>query len=230
MSLLKYETSYDKTSVIGTEEYKFKVWTARNEREYLQLLERDANTITDKTIFDILLAPCLENKDVVLSASAQKKLLIDIRKESISEDIIDKHTCTECGLETDINIKIDDIIKYKESSFQDISIDGIRFIMGPIRTNKEKDKLKLEEGIVNYIFNDFLLHIHAIEIDGVIEDKFNWKELNKFIDSLPTKIFDKVFETYQDMIDTLELEYDFECSCSHKEKIDYTQIPNFLWA
>lgn len=228
---LKYEVSYDYTSVIGDKEIKFKQWTAKDERQYLQLMEKEDKEINDKVIFDTLLAPCIEEKDIVLSASEQKKLLIDIRIESISDEVIDEHECSECEKPTEVKVKIKDIMTFKKADFKEVEVESLKFNFAAIKTNKEKEKLNLNDGIVNYIFTDFLLHITSIEINGEVEDKFSWRELQKFIDKLPTKVFDKVFEEYRAMVDDLVIETEVECShCSHKETVDYTHIPNLLWA
>ena len=227
---LNYEVKYDYISVIGYREIKFKQWTAKDERKYLQLMEKEDTEINDKTIFDTLLAPCIEDKDIVLSASEQKKLMIDIRKESISEYIEDSHTCSSCGEVTEIKVKIDDCMTYKKSNFETVEVKEFKFVLGDIKTNKDKEKLNLNDGVVNYIFVDFLLHIQAIEINGELEENFSFRELSKFIDKLPTKIFDEVFEKYRDMSDDLIIEHKFVCpKCDKEEIIDYTYIPNLLW-
>jgi hypothetical protein len=228
---LIYESGYDYTSVIGDKQIKFRQWTAKDERNYLKLLEKDDSEITDKVIFETLLAPAIEDKEVVLSASEQKKLIIDIRCESISDIIEDEHECISCGKKTDLKVKISEVMSYRKANYEEVQIKDLKFVMGPIRTNKEKDLLKMDKGVVEYIFQDFLLHIHAIEINGELQEKFSHRELNKFIDKLPTKIFDEVFEKYQKMIDEVELEYKWTCpECETKETIDYTYIPNLLWA
>lgn len=228
---LIYESGYDYTSVIGDKQVKFRQWTAKDERNYLKLLEKDDSEITDKIIFDTLLAPAIEEKDIVLSASEQKKLIIDIRCESISNFIEDEHECKSCGKKIDLKVKISEVMTYRPANYKEVQIKDLKFVMGPIRTNKEKDLLKMDKGVVEYIFQDFLLHIHAIEINSELQDKFSHRELNKFIDKLPTKIFDELFEKYQKMVDEVELEYNWVCpECETKETIDYTYIPNLLWA
>ena len=75
-----------------------------------------------------------------------------------------------------------------------------------------------------------MLHIKEIDIDGELNKNFSFKELESFMNSLPTKIFDEVFEKYQEMVDDLDLTYKFTCpECKTVEEIDYTNIPNFLW-
>ena len=228
---LEFKAGFDYTSIIGNKEIEFRSWTAKEERKYLSALENNEVEFTDKSIYDTLILPCIKDKNLVLSSSEQKKLLIDIRIESISEFVEDEHECEKCSKTSDIKIKIKDFMKYIPSKYEDIIVGDLKFIMGPIRTNKDKQVLKLKDGIINYVFNDFLLHIHAIEIDGVLEEEFRFKELQAFMDSLPTKIFDDVFDKYKDMIDDLELEYKWTCpECSEEEVIDYTNIPNLLWA
>lgn len=228
---LSYKTGYDFVSQIGTKQIKFKMWTAKDERKYFSLLEKENQEFSDKVIYDTLLLPCMEDKNLVLSASEQKKLLMDIRIESISKYAKEKdHKCTNCGEKTDIKVEIKDFMNYKEAKYEDIVVGNLKFNMGAVRTNKEKEVLKLADGLVNYVFNDFLLHIHSIEIDGVLETGFKFKELKKFMDDLPTKIFDEVFNKYKDMVDDLELEYEFVCpKCEEKEKIDFSGMPDLLW-
>jgi len=231
---LIYTAGYDYTAKMGKKEIKFKPWTAKEERKYLTTMENEKTKVTDKLIFDILISPCVEDKDIVLSVSEQKLLLIEIRKESISTNFADTIECSECKETTDRVIEIDDICSYEESNYEpvELKIDKEKFIftMSDISKNKDKERLILDNGIINYIFTDFLLHIKSVDVNGELNEKFAFKELEKFMDSLPTKIFDELFEKYQKMVDSLDLTYEFTCPhCNSVENIDYTNIPNFLW-
>lgn len=230
---LNYVTSYDYSSVVGDREVKFKQWSAKDERKYLQLIEKsqDGVVVNEKDIYDTLIVPCIEDKKIILSTAEQKKLLIDIRSESISEYLEEEHTCAKCGAISNIKVKLSDIMTYNKSSYSPVTIGKYVFNLGPIKTIEERSKLNINNGIVDYVFDDFILHIHSIQIDGVLEDKFNQKELMKFMDKLPTKIFDKLFEEYQKMIDSVEIAHSFVCEkCKDLEIIKYDQIPNLLWA
>ena len=67
--------------------------------------------------------------------------------------------------------------------------------------------------------------------DGELNEGFRFTEIQKFMDELPTKIFDEVFEKYKEMIDDLEMDYSYTCpNCQTEEVIDYSTIPNLLWA
>jgi len=231
---LKFEAGYDHTAKIGEKEIKFKQWTAKEERKYLTTMENDKTKVTDKLIFDILIAPCIEDKNIVLSVSEQKMLLIEIRKVSIGETFKDKITCAECKEVTERVINISDACTYTPADYDIIetSLNDDKFIfdISDIKSNKDKDRLILDNGIINYIFTDFLLHINSIDVNGELTEKFSFKELEKFMDSLPTKIFDEVFEKYQLMIDILDIRYDFTCPhCNEDETVEYSNIPNLLW-
>ena len=228
---LVYKEGYDFTSTIGDKQIKFKSWTAKEERNYLSLLEKEDIDFTDKTIYDTLILPCIEEKHLVLSGAEQKKLLMDIRIESISEFAEDKHKCLKCEVETEIKVPINEFMEFSPATYKDITIGTFIFKIGPVRTNKEKEVLKLKDGIINYVFNDFLLHIHSVTIDGVVEDQFKFREIRDFMDGLPTKIFDEVFNQYKDMVDDLSLDYKWTCpACGEEETIDFSNMPNLLWA
>lgn len=227
---LVYESKYDFIAKIGDKEIKFKPWTAKEERTYLQALEDDKIEITDKLIFDILIKPAIEDKTLVLSVQEQKLLMIEIRKESISKEFQDEITCKECEEKTIVNVEIDSILSYEKSNYKSVTVENMIFNLDEIKTNKSKERLNLDKGIINYIFTDFLLHIQSIDIDGNLNDKFSFKELQEFMDSLPTKIFDEVFEQYQKMTDSLKMQYIYKCPhCNNEQTVDYTNIPNFLW-
>ena len=234
---LIYKPKYITTSV-GDKKITFRPWTTKEEKAYLKAIENEKTKITDKLLFDILIRPCLEekDKDIVLSVSEQKLLLIEIRKVSISETFNDTIICEECKEKSEEVININDIHSYKKANYSTVELkhqeDVFIFEFGEIKSNKDKERLVLDDGLISYIFTDFLLHIKSIQVNGELSDKFSFKELEKFMDSLPTKIFDALFEKYQEMVDSLDLCYKFTCpSCNNSQKIEYNgrNIPNFLW-
>jgi hypothetical protein len=228
---LKYTPTEKHIVKIGSKEIEFTPWTTKNEREYLQLLENEKIEVTDKTIYDTLIAPCIKDKNLVLSSDEQKLLMIEIRKESIGKTFKDEHECSNCKEKVEVEFNIDDLIDYRPSKWKPIPVENMVFTLGDIRTNKEKSLLNIDKGIVNYIYTDFMLHIHSIEIDGELNNKFTFKELAEFIDSLPAKIFDEVFEKYQEQIDDLNLIVNkWKCpKCKKTSDIKYETIPGFLW-
>jgi len=228
MSLI-FKEDYNLISEIGKKKIYFKRWTAKEEKEYLKLVEEQKD-LNDEVIYNILIKPCIKDKNINLSSAEQRKLLIDIRIASINENIIDTKICPSCNSKEEINFKIKDYIKYIESKYEPIEVEGIIFELTNEIKKELKKKLDINKGLVNYVFTDFLIHIDKIKMNEEIHKDFKWKELNDFIDSLPTSIFDKVFEEYQNQVDKTEIIYPFKCKkCNYKEDIEYQNIPNFLW-
>jgi hypothetical protein len=226
---LIYKSTEKHVAKIGKKEIEFTPWTTKTEKEYLSLIEKQ-ESITDKDIFDILIGNNIIDNTIVLSTEEQKLLLIEIRKVSISETFEDTIKCKSCKHEEKLTIKIDDIVKYKESSWEPVQVQNIQFNLGDIRTLKEKNRLKPDNGIVNYIFTDFILHVHSIKIDEELHENLKFNEIQEFMDSLPTKIFDVVFDKYREMVDSLILEYKCSCSkCSAENTVEYENIPGLLW-
>ncbi len=231
---LQYKIKVEHSTTIGSREIKFTAWTAKHERLYLSLVEDKKDSISDEDIYNTLIKPCLilkkDEKDIVLSTNEQKLILIKIREKSIGETIEDKHECKHCGVETDIKVKLDDIVTYKESNYKLFEYEGLKITLGDINSNKDKKRLKIDDGAVAYVFTDFLLHIQKVEMDDDIHENISFMDKKSFIDTLPTMIFDKLFESYQTMVDTLNIEYKWKCpKCKKEEDIDYNQIPGFLW-
>jgi len=58
----------------------------------------------------------------------------------------------------------------------------------------------------------------------------SFNELMEYIDSLSSNVFDEIFEEFQNMVDSVDLEYTFKCSeCKEENKKYYLDIPNLLW-
>jgi len=234
MSLL-YKSKGTKHISIGEKNFEIEIWTAKNQREYLSLIEKKKENTTDKDIFDTLIKSCIiTGGEYLLTPSEQKYLLVEIRKESLGDTIKEKdHECPKCKAKYDIEVKYDDVTTYRPSSFSSITVDDVTITFGEldVKKSKERDKLNTKEGLVNYVFDDFLLHIEKIEMDGEVYDKFTLNELREFSNSLPSKIFEGFFDAYQEMVDSLDIKFVSSCAeCGEQENISYDSIPNFLWS
>jgi hypothetical protein len=222
------------TVKIGTKEVEISSWRTKDEKAYLNMLEnaeRNNKVITDQEIYNVLIKPVIK-EDIVLSSNEQKMLLIEIRKISISDEIKDSIKCDKCSSEINISNKIDDIVSFLPSNFRSVNIDDITFVFGDIKRQKDKAKMNIEDGLVNYIFTEFLLHISEIHYqDNIFKygENMNYIELQDFIDSLNTNTFDKLFEEYHTMIDSLEMKVQHKCECSNIIIKEYNSLPGFLW-
>jgi len=226
---LKYNVEYNNIAKIGDREFRFRPWTTKNEKDYLISVESEEK-ITDEMLFDILIRPCLENSDVTLTVNEQKMLMIEIRKKSLGSTFPMKYICRECKQVNDLDVELDKIINFSPDKFEDVCVEDLVFSFGHIATQRLKDRLKEQNTDVDYSFTEFLLHIQSIEISGRIEDTFTFDELKDFVESLPTFIFDEVFEKFKKMKSSLEFSLRTYCMvCNTENDIEFDTIPNFLW-
>jgi len=217
MALNTYSEEYNFTANLGNKKFKFRPWTTKNEKEYLIAIESE-ETITEKLLFDILIRPCLEDKNVVLTNDEQKMLIIEIRKKSLGSTFPMKYACSHCNNVNDIDISFDKIVKFKESRYEDISIENMTFIFGDIQSENLKSRLDSSDSTsIEKSFIELILHIHAIEIDDRMEDTFSYEELFTFIESLPSYIFDELFSKFTNMKSSIEFSYISNCAICSKE-------------
>ena len=226
---LKYNVEYNNTAKIGNREFKFRPWTTKNEKDYLIAVEAEEE-ITDDMLFNILIAPCLEDPDVSLTTNEQKMLMIEIRKKSLGSTFPMRYICRQCKQVNDLDVELDKIIKFKPDNFHDVEVENMVFSFGPIPTQRLRDKLKEQGTNVDYAFTNFLLHIQSIEVNGNIEDSFTYDELTEFVENLPTYIFDEVYKEFQSMKSSLDFELKTYCMiCNTENDVEFDHIPNFLW-
>jgi len=232
--MLKYKVQYNNIAKIGSKEYKFKPWNTKNEKDYLIAVESETE-ITDKKLFDLLIRPCLEDKDVVLSPNEQKMLIIEIRKKSIGATFSMRYACTDCKQVNDIDINFDMMVNFTPDEFKSVTTkdennEDIIFNFGDIASERLRSKLDDTKNSVEYSFTEFLLHIQSIELQGELEDTFTFDELKDFIEELPTFIFDEVFKEFRKMKSTLNFNLKTNCMiCNTENNIVFEKIPNFLW-
>ena len=226
---LIYQKKYNHTAKVGDKEYKFTPWTTLDEKNYLLAVESE-ETITDTLLFDLLIRPCLEDDDVILSSDEQKMLMIEIRKKSLGTSFPMRYSCKKCKQVNDIDVEFDQIIKYSSPSYHDVEVQDMKFMFGEIASENLKSRLDDQNTNVDYAFTEVLLHIQSIEINGNIEDTFTYDELVQFMEDIPSSIFDKVFEEFQSMKGSLDFELKTFCMvCNTENNVEFDHIPNFLW-
>jgi len=226
---LKYIRAYDNSCTIGNKTFKFKPWNTKNEKDYLIAVESEEN-ITDDLLFEILIRPCLEDPEVVLTSNEQKMLMIEIRKKSLGSTFPMRYICSNCKQVNDLDVELDKIISFSPDKFHDVEIENLKFTFGDIRSKNLKKRLEGLNTNVDHAFTEFLLHIQSIEVDGNIEDTFTFDELKEFVEELPTYIFDDVYKQFQEMKSSLNFELKTFCMvCNTENDIDFEYIPNFLW-
>jgi tRNA splicing endonuclease len=225
---LKYVNTYSNTCKVGNKTFKFKPWTTKNEKEYLIAVESEEN-ITDDLLFDILVKPCLEDDNIILSSNEQKMLMIEIRKKSLGSTFPMRFSCSGCGQVNDIDVELDQVVTFKSENFKEVEVQDLIFEFGGIASESLGDRLSSLSSGVEYSFIEFLIHIKSITIEGVKEDTFSFEELQEFIENLPTHIFDEAYVEFQKMKSTLDFGYKTNCMVCQKENIiEFENIPSFL--
>jgi len=227
---LVYKEEYKNIAKIGGKEIHFKPWNTKNEKEFLIAVESDED-ITDSMLYELLVKPCIKEQDIVLDEYEQKLLMIEMRKKSIGSTFPLSYKCSNCKNLNEIEVELDDIIKYNEPKYDEVTVEDITISFGVPRTEKLIKRLDEVDTKVEKTFYNFLIHINYIIIDGVKEDTFSFEELKDYIESLPTSIFDEFYEKYSAMSPNLRFELDQYCMfCNEKNQINLEGIPNFLWA
>ena len=156
--------------------------------------------------------------------------MIEIRKKSLGTTFAMKFTCHSCKQLNDINIAFDNIVNYKESIWEHVKIENLVFTFGEIVSESLKGRIVSAPNRIEKNFIEFLAHIISIEMNGKVENDFSFDELKDFIESLPTSIFDEIYEKYNSMKSSLSLTYSCNCMfCEEENIIDLESIPNFLW-
>jgi len=227
---LKYVSEYNNTAKVGDKIFKFKPWTTKNEKDFLIAVEAEKD-ISDSMLYELLVKPCLEDQNVVLSPNEQKMLMIEIRKKSLGGSFPMRYACTSCGNVNDVDIMFDDIVKFSPDNFTTVEEDDIIFKFGPIVSENLKKKLDDTGSTTEYAFNEFLIHIQSIIYKEQLEDSFTFDELKTFVEALPSSVFDKIYDEFVKMKSSLTFEYSTKCIiCNAENEIDFSNIPNFLWA
>jgi len=230
--MLKYNNKKEKFEVtIGDKTINYKKWTAKEQRDYLVLLEKtQGQEIDDMMVFNTLISPVIDEKTIVLTTNEQKLLLFEIRKKSIGETFKDIIECPKCKQETKVELEIDEVVrKFDKSNWGVAEKEGVKITFGDIKSNSERKKLKIKPNeLIKYVYDDFYMHILEVEYEGEVY-KPNKKIVENFFSDMPSDLSTFFFEEYEKMSDTLVLEYDFDCNCGHQEVVNYNQIPGLLW-
>lgn len=228
---LVYEKNHNFIAKIGDKKIKYRPWTTLEEKEYL-LASSDEADLNDQEIYDLLIKPCLEDKDIILSNNEQRILMIEIRKQSIGTTLPANFSCQnpECLAINTLEIDLDEMTHFKPEKWEEVEIEDIKFIFGSIQSQALKDRLNNTENEVDKVFMEFLVHIKALVIKGKLENTFKFEELERYVYSLPVYIFDEAYKEFKKQRSSLKFNYETSCfKCGQKAEIDFEYLPNFLW-
>jgi len=235
--MLSYNITYN-TLDINNKKIEYRAWNTKDEKNYLIAIEdTKEEDITDDLIYDILIKPCLKNPDIVLTPDEQKYLMIEIRKKSLGSTFPMRYNCNKCGTLNDIEIRLDDVISFKEQSFKEIIIQDqdnditLKVLFNEPKTNNLIKKIQEAKTNTEKNYIDFLIHIQEININNETHKDFSFEELDNFISTLPTYVFDELLNSFLNSKSKLSINnYESKCLiCNEENIIKIEEIPNFLW-
>jgi hypothetical protein len=223
--LPKTEARYYDFEVNG-KTVEFRAWKTRDEKEFL-IIQESGNKLTDNDIFDVLVKPCLKNKDIQLTDGEKQLVMLEIRKKSFGDSLEVRYECGECGKYNEGKINIDKIVHYKPFSLKPVTKDGITLTFkDTINNNLLKG---LEASDLNYM--KFVLHVSSIAKDQQVYKDFTVDEAKEFFDELEAETFDFFFAELQEQVETVDFSSEVKCMfCGEKQEIGLGNLPNlFPW-
>ena len=216
---------------VGNRTIEIKAWKTKDEKAYL--IAKEQGDLGDKTLFNILIKPCIKDFDETemnFSTNEEMYIMTKIREISLGNYIVMNFTCPHCKGYNEQELNLDNIVKYTPESWHDVQIDDYTFVFQKNTSNKAKERIEKCETAVEKDFTSIVLSIVEIKKDKEVFDTFTFDELYTFIESLDTKIFDELADEYFGMIDNITMEWETKCMLCDKEvQGNLETIPNFLW-
>lgn len=229
-----FEKNYIPFEING-KKIEYSLWNTKMEKNFLIATEnKEKSEITIQDIYELLVKPSLKDSDILLTDNEMKVLILEMRKKSIAPDFSIKYTCTKCENINAQDIIIDDIVKYKPHNFKPITIDSngteITINFTSMVSEKLLKRVNESKNIVEKNFNNLLIHIKDVKVGDELHNVFTFDELTTFMESLPSKIFNDIYNKFLEMTDSLEIYSECECSfCKEKNIINLGDITSFLW-
>ncbi len=178
-----------------------------------------------------LVLPYIENyKDEWFTTAEIYKMLFELRKHSIDENIEWLYTCPECEKVNDITQSIDSIVKFNANSLNILEVEGYKFHLDtPIREDVYNNKVKDIKSEIDKLLYEVILQSSKFELDGTDYEAYNANDAFEYFKNLDIKLYTKIIEKYLTQVSTFETSLTGVCEeCSHKEVIDEPIVPDFF--
>jgi hypothetical protein len=210
---------------------KFRPFVVREEKILLLALQsKDMNQINEsmRNVISACTNSTLDTRKLC-TADAEYAFL-QIRAKSVGEEVKPQVTCTNCGKETNIKIKLDEItVKQMEKDSVDSMVKITDDLSIVLRYPSIHD--------IDYNKNEVEIAFHlakrciesVIMNDQVYEAKdINPKELTDFVDNLLPDQFARMME-YIKSIPELTYNFKYSCpSCKESVKVELKSVSDFF--
>jgi len=188
---------------IGNREYFFRRWRVGDKKEFL--LQQDTEDTIESAKLTLKLIKNLLKPESKLQVDKLPKneifkILIEIKKQSdgLTNELYAK--CPHCQQYTMVEINLNDDVKYKDFNKKPIEIDDIQFNIKPVPFLKEVELDQKYKTAVDFNFYFLLESIDSIIANDQLYKDFSKKELEEFLNELPPKTFETLFNTLKERL------------------------------
>lgn len=219
---------YNQTLVLRDKEIKFRKWKGKDRKAFIKSLKniQETQEIDEKATAEILVYNCLEDKNIVLTSEEFRYVIAQIRIASIGSTLDFNFECSECELDFNTSLELNDLVKPVFEPIQDIVVGDITIKLGNIRNKEYYDKAisdcKSDDEI--YI-TDFIYRVHAINGN----DTMTPQVLMDYFDNLDTDVLDSILDKWDTMkfkIDDIKV---VKCShCDFEEEYMFDDLTGFF--
>lgn len=195
-----------------TKKIYFRKWKGKERR----LLQKIIDEEIDLKIEDILIYECT-NKEVYLSKKEIAYAAFILYVHSFEQDLTGIDECSNCLIESDILISLNDIIsKAKITNYNEeiIKINndlGINFDEQLLITTEFKNiqsKTMLDS---DKFFNEIVAGINFYDENNTIKNFQSFQNKQDFLDNLDIEIFDKIVGEYVKQSFNFSPEFEYSC-------------------
>jgi DNA-directed RNA polymerase subunit RPC12/RpoP len=222
---------YSMTLPVSGINAKFRPFVVKEEKILLMALQSKSISQINDAMRNVILACTNNGLDTrKLSAADAEYAFLQIRSKSVGEEVKPQVTCTNCGKETSIKIKLDEItIKPMDKPLADSNIkitDDLTIVMRyPTMYDIDYNKSEVEIAfdMAKRCIESVILKDQVYEVKDI-----NPQEISDFVDNMLPDQFAKMMEFIQS-VPELIYEFSYNCpNCSQKVGIQLKSVSDFF--
>lgn len=202
-------------------------WKVKDRKKFKETIINKGENLTAKDISDVLIFPCIQEKNILLTEEEQKYISSIIREISIGETFKFSFLCDadECDNVTELELKISDVNKPKFSNWSTVEISGIPVEFGEkIKPDFYFTKLN---GASTEEKQDIDLAAHILKVGD--EDALTFDEIMAMLEELDSDVYDKFVEEYNKQRFVQDNVHSVKCSkCSKEQMFAFDEIAGFF--
>lgn len=206
---------------IRNNEINFRKWKVKDKKNFIEAVKNNDAEGIQHLIYD-----CLEKPNIALTQDEFKYVLLNIRSQSLGEDLTFDFTCVQCEKDFMFDAKILDIMKPDAHKFGRIKSGSTSIKIGEI-ANREfyEDSLAQCNSEEERYLVDFIYHIK--EFNG--NDGFTFEQAFDFVNNLDLDIGEDILSQWEAMRFKINDVSEVTCPhCKHTQKVQYDELYGFF--